>query len=302
MSMANNEFPLVFQQRWDDADIIDQEKFDNLAKDHGIWIKSGIGTLEGKKMEIEFKVFQNVDLYGYNLSFSTFKNVFFEHCRFSYSSFEESEFVHCIFDGGEIDNCAFTNSILMDNKFGLRIKNSKFLGSKQIGVDYSGEIAYCNFQRTQLENVEFGDCVLGDVDFTSSRMVNTEFWYSPTHGINMSGVKGNLNISPIEFMEQNFEKTEEGYIVYKTFYYTRRPPGYWTVEEGSIISENVNTNSFEDCGSGINVSTLEWIKKNRLKSPIWKCLIKWEWLVGVIVPYNTDGKIRASRVQLLEKL
>lgn len=36
------------------------------------------------------------------------------------------------------------------------------------------------------------------------------------------------------------------------------------------------------------------------KGDIWKVLIRWEWLCGVCVPYNSDGKIRCERVELVE--
>lgn len=32
---------------------------------------------------------------------------------------------------------------------------------------------------------------------------------------------------------------------------------------------------------------------------IWKVLIRWEWLPGVVVPYHTNGKVRCERVELL---
>jgi hypothetical protein len=45
-----------------------------------------------------------------------------------------------------------------------------------------------------------------------------------------------------------------------------------------------------------------WIKDNYDGDiwKTWKVLIRWEWLAGVIVPYNTDGKIRCERCELLE--
>ena len=120
-------------------------------------------------------------------------------------------------------------------------------------------------------------------------------------GADLSDVKGLL--SPIEYLEANFEKTAEGYIAYKTFGEHYKPPEKWAIQSGSIITENVNFNRSNNCGCGINVAPLTWVKKN--KNPfddndIWKVLIKWEWLVGVCVPYNTDGKIRCEKVQLLE--
>jgi uncharacterized protein YjbI with pentapeptide repeats len=114
---------------------------------------------------------------------------------------------------------------------------------------------------------------------------------------NLSEVKGLLN--PIDFIIKNFESTPEGVIVYKTFgnYYFPNPA--WKIEPGAVIEEVVNFDCTTDCACGVNVATLEWSKTNG-GGDIWKCLIRWEWLPGVCVPYDTDGKIRASRVQLIE--
>ena len=68
-----------------------------------------------------------------------------------------------------------------------------------------------------------------------------------------------------------------------------------------MITENVNFNRCEGCGCGINVAPLNWVKRNYgwRGGAIWKVLIRWEWLCGVCVPYNSDGKIRCERVELL---
>lgn len=47
------------------------------------------------------------------------------------------------------------------------------------------------------------------------------------------------------------------------------------------------------------VKLLKWVR-GRYNGDIWRCLIRWEWLPGVCVPYNTNGKIRCERVELLE--
>lgn len=62
-----------------------------------------------------------------------------------------------------------------------------------------------------------------------------------------------------------------------------------------------NANLTNDCGCGINVAPLRWVKKNFNKQ-IWKLLIKWEWLPGVVVPYSTDGKIRCERAMILGRV
>ena len=115
---------------------------------------------------------------------------------------------------------------------------------------------------------------------------------------NLSGAKGLLDT--VNFMEAHFERVDRGYIVYKTFGENYEPPSEWKIEPQSIIEETVNFDRCTSCGSGINVAPLEWVKQNYSNKIIWKCLIEWPWLVGVCVPYNTDGKIRCSRVRLLE--
>ena len=116
-------------------------------------------------------------------------------------------------------------------------------------------------------------------------------------GANLSGADGLL--SAVNFMEAHFERTENGYIAYKTFGSQYNPPKKWKIESGSVIEENVNFDRCSDCGSGINVAPIQWVR-NYYKGDIWKVLIRWEWLAGVCVPYQSDGKIRCERVELIE--
>ena len=118
----------------------------------------------------------------------------------------------------------------------------------------------------------------------------------------LSGAKNIL--SAIDYLAKTFEATDAGYIVYKRFGSSYRPPESWTIEPGSIIEEVVSHDRCRDCACGVNVGTLEWVKIHTSASdvPIWKGLIEWPWLAGVCVPYHTDGKIRAERVRLLDVL
>ena len=117
-------------------------------------------------------------------------------------------------------------------------------------------------------------------------------------GADLSGAKGLLDT--VNYVEAHFERVERGYIVYKTFGGSYTPPDNWKIEPESVITETVNFDRCTEYGSGINVAPLEWVKREYPNKQIWKCLIEWPWLVGVCVPYNTDGKIRSSRVRLLE--
>lgn len=106
-------------------------------------------------------------------------------------------------------------------------------------------------------------------------------------------------LSTINYLKANLERTAEGYIAYKTFNGQYKSPEHWKIEKGSIISEVVNPDRCTDCGSGVNVAPIEWVKKH-YKGDIWKVLIRWEWACGIIVPYMTDGKIRCEKCELIE--
>ena len=100
---------------------------------------------------------------------------------------------------------------------------------------------------------------------------------------------------------EHFERTNEGFIAYKTFGGEYDPPKKWVIQSGSVITENVNFDRCRECGCGINVAPLDWVNHHYgHKGDIWKVLIRFEWLAGVCVPYHTDGKIRCERVELVE--
>ena len=114
---------------------------------------------------------------------------------------------------------------------------------------------------------------------------------------NLSGSLGLLDA--INYMEANFERTDEGYIVYKSFNSNYMAPDRWKIELGEVIEEVANPDRTCECGCGINVAPLEWVRRDNSEQP-YKLLIRWEWLPGVVVPYNADGKIRCSKAQILE--
>ena len=113
----------------------------------------------------------------------------------------------------------------------------------------------------------------------------------------LSGSQGLLDA--INYMEAHFERTNDGYIAYKSFNSTYCAPDRWNIAPGEIIDETVNADRTCECGCGINVAPLDWVRRDNRGTP-YKLLIRWEWLPGVVVPYNTDGKIRCSRAQIIE--
>ena len=147
------------------------------------------------------------------------------------------------------------------------------------------DLCRANLFRANLSGTNLSDADLSDADLRDA---------------NLSDAKG--LISAADYLARTFERTEEGYVAYKTFNATYRAPGDWVIAPGQVISENVNSNRCQSCGCGINVAPLLWVRDNYNTDThqVWKVLIRWEWLAGVCVPYMTDGKVRCERVELLE--
>jgi len=115
-------------------------------------------------------------------------------------------------------------------------------------------------------------------------------------------LSGSLGLKKEKSFLSQFKKTENGYIVFKTFGSTYELPGSWKIIPGSEISEVVNPLPTIDCGCGINVATINWVRKNYVDQTIYECLLKFEDLIDCVVPYNTEGKFRAEKVTILRAL
>ena len=171
-------------------------------------------------------------------------------------------------------------------------KHKLYLYDKEGGerADLSGaDLSYADLSGADLSgaNLSYADLIRANLS------------YADLIRADLSGAKGLL--STVNFLDAHFERTADGYIAYKTFNRTYQAPEKWKIEPGEIIEENVNFTRTQECGCGINVAPLDWVRKAYGKnSEIWKVLIRWEWLCGVCVPYMSDGKIRCERVELLE--
>lgn len=144
-----------------------------------------------------------------------------------------------------------------------------------------------DLRRADLSGADLRRANLSDADLRCANLSDAD----------LSGSQGLLDA--INFMEAHFERTDEGYIVYKSFNSSYDAPDRWQIEPGKVIEEVVNPDRTRECGCGINVAPLEWVRRTYYNQPF-KLLIRWEWLPGVVVPYNTDGKIRCSKAQIME--
>ena len=178
------------------------------------------------------------------------------------------------------------------------LSDADLSGADLSGADLSdADLSGADLRRANLRRANLRRADLSGADLRRAALSDADLSGADLSGADLSGSQGLLDA--INYMEANFERTDEGYIVYKSFNSNYTAPDRWKIELGEVIEEVANPDRTRECGCGINVAPLEWVKNDNYKQP-YKLLIRWEWLPGVVVPYNTDGKIRCSKAQILE--
>ena len=160
-------------------------------------------------------------------------------------------------------------------------------------------LRYANLSRANLSDANLSRAYLSRAYLSGANLSDANLSDANLSAANLSGASGLIDAT--DYIGAHFERVKDGYIVYKTFGGSYSKPDSWTIEPGAIIEEVCNPNRTNACGCGINVAPIEWVKEN-YKGDVYKLLIRWEWLAGVVVPYNTDGKIRCSRAQIIGKV
>jgi hypothetical protein len=261
-----------------------QEKIKEIIEKHALWLKN---DESGEQANLYRAKLSRANLYRANLfradlSMANLSKANLSRANLSGADLSWANLSRADLSGADLSWANLSRADLS----GADLYRADLSGADLSGADLSG----ANLYRADLSGAN-----LSGADLSGANLSGADL-----SGANLSGVK-NL-ISSINFLESNFERVDDGYIAYKTFGITYKTPESWKIEANSIIEETVNPDRCTTCGSGINVAPLNWVKKNygSKGNQIWKCLIKWEWLPGVIVPYMSDGKIRCERVQLLE--
>jgi len=172
------------------------------------------------------------------------------------------------------------------------------------GADLSGaNLSSADLSSADLSSADLSYADLRSADLSYADLSSADLSSANLRYADLSSAENLLNAT--KWLEKNFESDELGIIVYKAFGDTTYPaPNHWTVEPGSFIEEVVHPDPCLDCACGANFATQEWISSfyTSYIFTIWKCRIRWMDLAGVVVPYNTDGKARCSRLELIEPL
>jgi len=181
--------------------------------------------------------------------------------------------------------------IIIKNKDGMILYKDFYetdlRGANLIGANLSG----ADLRETDLREANLYEADLREADLGGANL----------NRANLSEVKG--IVSQKKYLSE-YTKTKKGIIVYKAIGAATPylPPSTWEIKKGNYIEENVNPCRTTLCGCGVNFASKEWILKTYSYGVynLWKCLIEWEDLSDIVVPYNTDGKARCSRLKLLE--
>ena len=248
-----------------------EELHENLEK-HNLWLNNMSGGIAAdfSGADISGVDFSGVDLRGVDFSCADLSNANFRDANLNNANLSGVNLTGADLSCAKLQNAHLSNAILSN----VNLSNA--------------DLCYADLYLANLNKANLCCADLSGADLTRTNL----------SGANLSGTKG--LVSSVDFIKTHFGRTEDGYIAYKTFGSCYDSPEAWKIEVGSVIEENVNFDRSTGCGSGINVAPLEWVRDNYPNKPIWKVLIRWEWLCGVCVPYMTDGKIRCERVELLE--
>jgi hypothetical protein len=197
------------------------------------------------------------------------------------------------------------------NLYGADLHGANLRGADLRGADLRGADLY----GADLHGANLRDANLRDANMCSANLYDANLRAADLRGANLraadlrdadlrdADLSQAKSIPTAKSFLSQFETTRWGLIVFKaigkTYFNT---PTTWKIQELAFIEENVNPMVTVDCGCGVNFATLKWIRENLPSSAIWKCLIRWEDLADVVVPYHTDGKARCARLQLLEEI
>jgi hypothetical protein len=159
-----------------------------------------------------------------------------------------------------------------------------------------------NLRGANLRGADLRGADLRDADLRGADLRGADLRDADLRGADLSGVCGLLD--PADWIHKNFKLNGNGNLIcYKTFGHHYNTPNKWNLIPGEYITESVQYHRTQDCGCGVNVATLRWVKENNIPGlEIWECEIEPIDLLTVVVPYSTDGKFRAGRVKLVRVL
>ncbi len=270
---------------------MNQNELNEILRKHKMWLNDEDG---GERADLSGADLSGADLSRANLSGANLRCADISGANLSGADISGAN-LRCADISGANLRCA---DLRCADISGANLRCADISGANLSGADLS---------RADLSGADISGADLSRADISGANLRCANLRCADLRCADLSGanlshadISGATGLVPQwEFIKENFEATADGIIAYKTFNSCRKSPENWKIEKGSVITENVNFNRTNECGCGINVAPIKYVKKF-FNGEIWKVLIRWEWLAGVCVPYNSDGEIRCECVELLE--
>jgi hypothetical protein len=137
-------------------------------------------------------------------------------------------------------------------------------------------------------NLMWAQLIMADLRGANLRGANLDL--ADLRGANLDGAIGIL--SPSNWLAATFEAVDMGYVVYKVI-------GETFFEAGDYLREVCHPDRGNRDGTGVNFATYAWCQKHLPGLAIWKCIIEWGDVPGVVVPFNPEGQARCERLRLV---
>jgi len=263
---------------------LDKAALRDILAEHKAWLSGEKGSCANLSYaDLSYANLSRANLSGANLSYADLSYANLSRADLSYANLSRA-------------NLSGANLSRAD----LSYANLSRANLSRANLSYA-DLSYANLSRANLSGANLSRANLGYADLSYANLSRANLSYADLRDANLSYAVGLTE--PAEWIKQHFEADNEGIIVYKQFGAQYRSPNAWQHEEGAVITEVCNPSRTTACACGVNVATLEWIKKNGKEThSVWRCRIAWIDLAGAVVPYHTDGKFRCSRLTLLEKI
>lgn len=153
----------------------------------------------------------------------------------------------------------------------------------------SSNFSYSDFSGADLTNADLSHSDLSHAIFRNTNFTNTNLERANIECAEFDNCIGLLD--PSDWIEENFDSDDEGIIVYKEFTWNMPRLNFSMVHPSRTMLS----------GSGISFAPLAYLK-TRGSSPIFRCRILWRDAPSIVVPFNTEGVARCSRLQVIEKV
>jgi uncharacterized protein YjbI with pentapeptide repeats len=144
---------------------------------------------------------------------------------------------------------------------GADLQGANLKGANLEGANLEGAyLEYADLEGANLEGANLKNAHLRYADLEGAKLEGANLEGAYLRYADLEGAKGLLDVK--EWIDKTFEKTDEGYVVYKAFHFMHPSPLYWKIENDSTIEEKVDMDRRNCCSYGINFATQDWIEYN----------------------------------------